>query len=301
MEYFTTICILAAINVIAVTGMALLTGYTGLFSLGNAGFMAIGGYFACCLSLYFNVHFLIAIVIGGFVAVLVSLFIGFVTMKNKLVGDYFAIALLGFGESVRLVITNTNPYFNGALGLTGMEKKTTLWVVLPIAAIIVFLIRNYVKSQYGKNCIAVRQQEIAAEMMGVPIMKTKMWSFAISAFTAGVAGALYGFFTTTLYPTNFGAAKSTDLLAAVVFGGINSISGPVIAAILLVALPELLRAFAAWRLVVYGLLFVVIMLFRPEGLFGYREISFKGIAGFFTNIYRKLFKRGKEKEFYGKQ
>lgn len=301
MQYFTTICILAGINIIAVSGMALLTGYTGLFSMGNAGFMAIGGYTAASLCLYAKVPFLIAILLGGFAAVIASIFVGYVTMKNKLSGDYFAIALLGFGESVRLIITNTNKYFNGALGLTGMAKYTTIWVVIPFTVLIVYMIRNYVKSQYGKNCIAVRQQEVAAEMMGVPLMTTKMWSFAISAFTAGIAGGLYGFFTTTLYPISFGGAKSTDLLAAVVFGGTNSISGPIIAAILLVALPELLRVFAAWRLVIYGLLFVIIMLFRPEGLLGYREVSVKGIVRLFVRIFRKIFKSNKENECYGRK
>jgi branched-chain amino acid transport system permease protein len=294
MQYFTTICILSGINIIAVSGLTLLVGYTGLFSMGNAGFMAIGGYFSACMNLYLNIPFLPAILLGGLVAVLASVVVGYVTMKTKLSGDYFAIAMLGFGESIRLVISNSRTYLNGAIGLTGMPKETSIWVIIPFVIVIVYMIRNYTRSQYGKNCIAIRQQEVAAEMMGVPILKNKIWALMISAFTAGIAGGLYGFFTTTLYPSNFGTYKSVDMLAAVVFGGINSVTGPIIAAILLVALPELLRVFAAWRLVIYGLLFVVIMLFRPEGLLGYREVSPKGIARFFVKGFHKIFKSRKE-------
>lgn len=294
MKYFISICILSGINVITVSGLTVLTGYAGMFSMGHAGFMAIGGYFAACMNLYLGIPFIPAVLLGGLAAVAVSIPLGYLTMKNKLSGDYFAIAMLGFGESVRLIIANTNPYLKGAMGLTGMPKTTTIWVVLVFTVAILYLVRCYLKSQYGKNLTAIRLQDEAAEMMGIPVMKSKMWAFAISAFTAGIGGALYGFFTTTLYPTNFGSAKSTDILAAVVFGGINSLTGPVIAAIILVALPELLRVFAAWRLVIYGLLFVLIMLFRPEGLLGYREFSFRGIGRFFVKLYRRLFKREKE-------
>ncbi|MDR1159351.1 MAG: branched-chain amino acid ABC transporter permease [Syntrophomonadaceae bacterium] len=288
MKYFITICILSGINIITVSGLAVLTGFCGIFSMGHAGFMAIGGYFAACMNIYAGVHFIPAIIMGGAAAALVSLPLGYVTLKNKLSGDYFAIAMLGFGESVRLIIANTKPYIQGAMGLTGIPKKVDIWVVLAFAAIIVYFIGNFLKSQYGKNLTAIRLQDEAAEMMGVPVMENKIWVFAISAFTAGIGGALYGFFTTTLYPGNFGSAKSTDILAAVVFGGINSLTGPIIAAVLLVALPELLRVFAAWRLVVYGLMFVVIMLFRPEGLLGYKEFSFPGIIRFLKIIFHKI-------------
>lgn len=266
---------------------SLLTGYTGMFLMGHAGFMAIGGYVAACMNIYLGVPFILALLLGGLAAALSSLIVGYPTLKNKLTGDYFAIAMLGFGESIRLIIATTRPFIGGALGLTGIPKLTNIWVILVFVVLIIYCTRNYLKSHYGKNCVAVRQQEVAAEMMGINIIQTKMWALAISAFMAGFGGALYAFFATTLYPITFTQAKSTDILAAVVFGGINSLTGPVIAAFILASLPELLRAFAQWRLVIYGLLFVAIMIFRPEGLMGYKELSFKGIARNSVKLWKK--------------
>ncbi|MDL2327222.1 branched-chain amino acid ABC transporter permease [Ruminococcaceae bacterium OttesenSCG-928-A11] len=295
MKYLTSICILAGINVITVSGLTLLTGYMGMFSMGHAGFMAIGGYISACMTIYLGVPFVPALLIGALAAALSSLIVGYPTLKNKLTGDYFAIAMLGFGESIRLIIANTKPFIGGALGLTGIPKKTTIWVVVIFAVIIIYCMRNYLKSHYGKNATAIRQQEVAAEMMGINIMSNKIWALVISAFTAGFAGGLYAFFATTLYPITFTSVKSTDILAAVVFGGINSLSGPLIAAFILAFLPELLRSFAQWRLVIYGLLFVVIMIFRPEGLMGYKEVSPKGMVRFVSKTWNRLFKKEKSK------
>ena len=273
MKYTATVLLLAGINMIAVSGCTVLTGYGGMFSLGQAGFMSIGAYFAACFHIYGHIPFLLAVLLGALVSTAAAVLIGFPVLKNKLTGDYFAVCMLGFGEAVRLISANFKPYIKGAMGLTGIPRKTTLTVVVVCTLVVLFLIRNYLKSHYGKNLIAIRQQEVAAEMMGMNIMSNKMWALAISGFTCGFAGALYAFYATTMYPTTYGSAKSTDLNAAVVFGGVNSLSGPMMAAIILAAMPEVLRAFAMWRLVIYGLLFVVIMLFRPEGLFGNNDIA----------------------------
>lgn len=276
MHYITSIAILAGINIIIVSGLTILTGFTGMFSMGHAGFMAIGGYTAAVLNMYLHIPFLLALVLGGLVAAVSSLIVGIPTIKSRLTGDCFAIAMLGFGEAVRLLISNTYPVLNGALGLTGIPKKTTIYVVIFIVVVTIYLVRNYLRSHYGKNCVAVQQQEIAAEMMGVDIARTKLWSLVLSAFFAGIGGGLYGFYMTGLYPINFAQAKSTDLIAAVVFGGTNTVTGPVVAAALLVLLPELLRVFSKWRLVLYGVMFVALMRFKPEGLWGYREFSLAG-------------------------
>ena len=185
-------------------------------------------------------------------------------------------------EANRIVIRHGN------LGLVGIPKRTTFTVVLCFVVICLFLIRNYMKSQYGKNLVAVQQQEIAAEMMGIDVTKTKLWSLALSAFFTGMGGALFAFYMTCLYPSNFTSTKSTDLTAAVVFGGTNSITGPVIAAALLIILPELLRVFSKWRFVIYGFLFVVMMLFKPEGLLGYREFSIRGIVRWVKALPKKI-------------
>ncbi len=277
MEYYNNLAILGGINVIAVTGMILLVGFTGMFSLGQAGFMAIGAYGAAILYLKLGVPFLLSILLGGLIAVFFSILIGYPTIKNRLVGDYFGIVTLGFGEAVRIAISNEYTYLNGALGLLGIPKKTTILVVAAFVVVFVWLMRNFIKSQYGKNCVAIREEEVASEIIGIKVIQTKMIALMISAFYAGIAGGLYAFYMTALYPQAFGAAKSNDVVAAVVFGGMGSIAGPVITGFLLTLLPEVLRFFATWRLVIYGITFVIVMLFRPEGLFGYREFSFKGI------------------------
>jgi branched-chain amino acid transport system permease protein len=153
----------------------------------------------------------------------------------------------------------------------------------------------FVTSQYGKNCIAVSQDEVAAEMMGVNLMRTKMISLFISAFYCGVAGGLLGFYFAYLSPSFFTTTKSSDLLAAVVFGGIQSLIGPFITAFILVAVPELLRGLAEWRLVIYGFLFVIVMIFRPQGLLGYVEMNFT----FLSTWWNKLFRRRQAKAAEG--
>lgn len=288
MYYALSIATVAGINVICVSGLTLLTGFTGMFSMGHAGFMAVGGYVSACLSIYLNVPFVLAVFLGGVAAALSSLIVGIPTLRNRLTGDCFAIAMLGFGEVIRLLSSNIYPFINGALGLTGIPKKTTFTVVAVAVIIVIYLLRNYTKSQYGKNLVAIQQQEVAAEMMGINVVNSKLWSLALSAFFTGVGGALFGFYMTCLYPSNFTSTKSTDLTAAVVFGGTNSITGPTIAAILLIVFPEVLRAFDTWRFVIYGLLFVVIMLFKPEGLLGYKEFSFRGIIRWCKNLPSKL-------------
>ena len=224
MYYALSIATVAGINIICVSGLTLLTGFTGMFSMGHAGFMAIGGYSAAVLHMHLHVPFLLAVLLGGVLAALSSLIVGVPTIKNRLTGDCFAIAMLGFGETVRLLSSNIYPVINGAMGLTGIPKKTTFTVVAAFVVVCLFLLHNYTKSQYGKNLVAVQQQEIAAEMMGIDTVKTKLWSLALSAFFTGMGGALFGFYMTCLYPSNFTSTKSTDLTAAVVFGGTNSIT-----------------------------------------------------------------------------
>ncbi len=287
MQYFGSVLTLAGINMIMVIGLAVLVGYTGLFSMGHAGFMMIGAYTAVIFYKYLGVPFAVCILLSGVFSVIIGLVIGYPTMRSRLTGDQFAIAMMGFGEAIRMIVSNTEPVFNGALGISGFPKLTSLWVVTLLVALGLILMFNFIKSAYGKNCIAVREQEIAAEIMGVDIVKTKVIALAVSAFYVGVGGALFAFYMTFISPAMIAASKSSDLLAGVVFGGMGSISGPAIAGGALAILPEILRAFSTWRLVIYGVLFVVVMLFKPEGLLGYREISFKPVIRFFGRLFGK--------------
>lgn len=273
MGYLQGILILISINIVAVCGVIILTGYTGLFSLGHAGFVSIGAYFSAVLCKDFGVPFILAMVLGGLVAVLSSVIVGYPTLRGKLKGDYFAIAMMGFAEAIRLLFSNIYPYFNGALGLSGIPKKITLGNALLFAAVVIFFTYQYVHSQHGRLALSIREQEVAAELIGVNVTKEKMKSLMISAFLCGVSGGMTAFYYTYMTPNTFSAEVSNNMLSAVVFGGMGSISGPVIASAILTAIPEVLRAVARWRLVIYGLLMVVVMLFRPEGLLGNRELS----------------------------
>ncbi|NLY72221.1 MAG: branched-chain amino acid ABC transporter permease [Tissierellia bacterium] len=283
--YIASVIVTVCANIISVIGLALLTGYTGMFSLGHAGFMAIGAYGAVLLNRYYAVPYFLALISGGVMAAFVSVIIGYPTLRNKLRGDYFAICMLGFGTVVRLILNNlNNPVINGALGLPGIPKLTSLWSALFIMAILVYFMWNFVNSQYGKNCVAVQQQEVAAEMMGVSLVKTKLLSLVISAFYCGVAGGVLGFWLQYIAPASFSDTRSNDFLATLVTGGTNSITGPFLAAILLTTMLEYLRFLVNWRLVVYGLLYILVMRFRPEGIMGYKEFSLKKTILFFKEF-----------------
>lgn len=300
--YILTLVIIGCINVVAVGGMVLLTGYTGMFSMGHAGFMAVGGYAAALLYIHLHVPYVLALIAGGLIAALSSIIIGYPTLKFKLSGDYFAIATLGFGEIVRLILANTSQtsVFGGAMGIIGIPRLTNIVWALIFTVISVYFLRSFIKSEYGRNCIAVNQQEVAAEMIGVNIFKVKMTTLMISAFYCGFAGGMFAFFMTYISPASFGSIKSTDLTAAVVMGGVNSISGPLLIGFILILIPELLRTLIEWRLVIYGLVFVGFMLFKPEGLMGYREFSPKGIyLGCKKMISKVFFKKNSELNMEG--
>lgn len=273
MQYILGVTTLAGINLFATLGLTLLTGFTGMFSMGHAAFMAIGGYSAALLVMLWGVPFYLALLLGGIAATIMSLLIGLPSLRNQMRGDYFAIVMMGFGTSVVLILNNIRPIIRGAMGLSGIPRYTTFWTVLILDIIGIWLLRNFIHSQWGKNCIAIREQEVAAQMMGVDVYRTKVWSLGISAFYCGVAGGLYGFFITYLQPVMFNQDRSSDILAAVVFGGMHSITGPAIASFFLVFVPELLREVAKWRLVVYGIVFVAIMTVRPQGLLGFWDLS----------------------------
>ena len=255
--------------------------------------MAIGGYAAALLYLHLHIPYVVAVIAGGLIAAICSIIIGYPTLKMKLRGDYFAIATLGFGEIVKLILANSGPdsIFGGAMGVIGIPKKTNLIWVIIFTVISIYVLRSIIKSDYGKNFVAIQQQAVAAEMIGINVFKVKMTSLLISAFYAGIAGGLFAFYMTYISPGTFNEVKSTDLTTAVVMGGINSISGPILCGFFLILLPEVLRSLIEWRLVIYGLIFVLVMIFKPEGLFGYKELPFEKVTAFAKKLIKP---RGKE-------
>jgi branched-chain amino acid transport system permease protein len=284
MEYWIGVFIIVGITIISVLGVAVLTGFTGLFSFGHAGFMAIGAYTSAILVKSFGIPIWLGVIIGMLASVLVGVMIGYPTLRLK--GDYFLIATLGFGEVVKLVIENMQSITGGAMGLPDIPGKITLPVILALDALAILLVYFFVHSRQGRNCIAIREEETAAEVMGINVTKYKILSMAFSCALTGFSGALLAHYMHYLQPVLFSTVKSQELIITVIMGGMGSISGPVLAAIILTPLPELLRVSSAqeWRMVIYGFIVILIVMFRPSGLFGYREINFKFLQKAFANL-----------------
>jgi branched-chain amino acid transport system permease protein len=290
-DYVTGILILTGINLMTVLGLSLLTGFTGLFSFGHAGFIAIGAYTATTITMKYNIfpesmlwlQFYLALIIAGLVSMLVSLIIGKLTLNLK--GDYFCIATLGFGEAIRLILDNVS-YFGGARGLPNIPTvgTTTITNVIIIDIIAVICLVFIINSRHGRNMTAIREDELAAQTIGINVFKYKMIALAISAFYAGIAGGMLAHYLGFIQPIMFKMIKSTELTIMVVFGGLGSVSGTVIGTLLLTFLPEVLRSFYNWRLVLYGAAIIIIMIARPQGIMGGKEFR---IITFFKKIGRK--------------
>ena len=263
-----TICI----NVILAVSLNLVTGFTGQFSLGHAGFMSIGAYVCAIIMMRIpsTYGFLLGVIAGAFAAAFVGILIGIPILRLK--GDYLAIATLGMAEIIRVIFLNME-ITNGAAGLNGIPRFANwLWLCFFTVATII-IINNFIRSSHGRACISIREDEIAAESMGINTTKYKVMAFALGAFFAGVAGALYASYFYLLKPDLFGFLKSIDILVIVVLGGMGSITGSVVAAILLALLTTFLQSFTAVRMIVYAAMLVLIMIFRPQGLMGSKEIT----------------------------
>lgn len=283
MEYAQAIFTNSAIYIIATMGLVIFTGYTGLFSLGHAAFMAIGGYTAAILTYFLDWPLVPALLMGMITSIIVSLIIGYPTLRVKLRSDYFAIATLGFGEAVRVLLENLG-LTQGARGLPGIEKladplNTALFLIITI-----ILCRNFLRSNFGRKVIAIGQDPTAAEMIGIRLLPNQMLSLAVSAAFAGLAGGLLAHYITFIQPAIFSMDLSSLITAGVVCGGMGSLTGPFVAMALFIVIPELFRGLALWRLVLYGVLLVVIINFRPKGLFGYEELNLKNLPKLFVII-----------------
>lgn len=261
---------LIGINIILAVSLNLITGFTGQFSLGHAAFMSIGAYTSAILTAKLGQPFIVGILASGVTAAIAGVFIGIPTLRLK--GDYLAIATLGFGEIVRIIGLNTD-YIGGATGFNDIPQYTNwTWIFIMTVATVV-LINNFIKSFHGRACIAIREDEIAAEAMGVNTTYYKVLAFAIGAFFAGIAGALYANYFYFIKPDSFGFMKSIDILVIVVFGGMGSIRGSVVGAIALSIISLFLQNIPELRMVVYSLILFVIMVYKPTGLMGNQEFK----------------------------
>jgi branched-chain amino acid transport system permease protein len=288
---------LVGVNVILAVSLNIVNGMTGQFSIGHAGFMAVGAYVSGKLSLSLTslkiaglpvmvsdqLFLVVCLLLGGAVAATFGFVVGLPSLRLR--GDYLAIVTLGFGEIIRVVVQNTDA-FGRALGLSGMPQTSSFFMVWFWAFLTILVARRIAGSSHGRSLWAIREDEVAAEAMGVNTTAYKVRSFAVSAFFGGVAGALFAHLVPIINPGSFTFVKSFELVVMVVAGGLGSTTGSIVAAVVLTLLPEALRStFTALsgdgalaqevdriRMPIYGILLIVFMLVRPQGMFGTREI-----------------------------
>ena len=293
-SFWLQIVIFIGINITLAVSLNLINGYTGQFSLGHAGFMAIGAYVAAYLStehsaglfsalggtnaFSISVLFIGVLIAGGLAAAVAGLIVGVPSLRLK--GDYLAIVTLGFGEIIRVLIQNTDAV-GGPRGYSGIAGYTTLFWTFSIAAVTIYVVVSLIDSTYGRGFLTVRDDEVAAEAIGINTTRYKVTAFVLGAFFAGVAGGLYAHSTTYINPSGFDFQRSIEIVIMVILGGMGSTAGVAFAAILLTLLleylrfvsgyqwlPEVLRRIAANRMIIYSLVLIALMLLRPQGLFG---------------------------------
>ena len=300
---------LCAINIILALSLNLINGFTGLFSLGHAGFMAIGAYTCAVLTMSSdqkeinnvlqpiapwleNIHmpFVPALILCGVVSCALGWFLGVVALRLR--DDYLAIATLGFSEIIRVILTNAQSVTNGSLGLKGLPRFTTMWWAWGLAVASVIFMVLLIRSSYGRAFKAIRDNEIAAESMGINVFGTKVLSFAISSGLAGIAGGLLAHHLTTIDPKQFIFLKTFDILLIVVLGGVGSITGSVISAIVVTVAMEALRFMdgplnlgfmvtagtPGLRMVFFSILLMVVVIYRQQGLMGTNEFSWGALS-----------------------
>jgi branched-chain amino acid transport system permease protein len=300
--YYAEIVSLTGISVILAVSLNLITGFTGQFSIGHAGFMAVGAYSSVFVTVYYSegleqwltslvgaslaqsLVFLLVIIVGALAAALAGLVVGIPSLRLR--GDYLAIVTLGFAEIIRIIILNIDRV-GGATGFRGRVPPFDGRLIIPqysnfvwigaFAVITIIVVYNIVHSDIGRSLISIREDELAAEAMGINTTRYKVLAFVISSAFAGIAGALFGHFRQFLHTNDFQFIRSIEIIIMIVLGGMGSISGAILGAIVITILPELLRQLPGnlinYRLVIYSGLLVVIMLTRPQGVLGAKEFG----------------------------
>lgn len=265
------------INIILALGLNLIIGFTGQFSLGHAGFMAIGAYATGIITQQVDsqLGFWLSIVVGVVIAVVAAIVIGVPTLRLR--GDYLAIATMGAAEIIRVIINNLK-ITNGPAGLFNIPQYATWPVVYIVMCITAIMIANFVHSRAGRAVLSVREDDIAAEAMGINTTKWKLAAFVFGAATAAIGGSLHASYIQTITPSEFGIMNSIAILIIVVLGGSGSLTGSVVAAIVLGIIDTVLQNFGTLRMVIYAVALILLMVFKPGGLLGRWELSFKHIG-----------------------
>ena len=290
-SYVSGVLMVCGIAIIMASSLNITVGYLGQVALGGCGFMAIGAYTAALITKAMEagnilvgagvpntLRFLIGTIAGGILAAVFGILVGIPALRLR--GDYLAIITLGFGEIIRVVIQNLK--FAGGKGfsegqagqaLVGINRLADIYVVFWIVVISVALLYTFIRSKYGRAIIAIRDDDIAAGASGLNTTFYKVLAFTVSAFFAGIAGGIFAHYIGSLNAATFGWLKSTEYVIMVVFGGMGSLTGSILAAIVLSALPELLRSFSEYRMLAYSVALVLVMIFKPTGLLGTYEFS----------------------------
>ena len=288
--YSAQILIMCAINAIMALSVNIICGITGQLSLGQAGFMALGGYATILLTDMAHLPLPVSIILAALITAFFGFLIGFPTLRLE--GDYLAIVTLAFGEIIRVVLVNLKDLTGGP---NGKQFNTTLtffdgpafFVITGILILIIILLQNFIRSTYGRAILAVREDEVAANANGIGVFKYKMIGFVIASFVAGIGGALYVSRIGFIKPDQASFTKSIDYLIFVVLGGMGSTTGAILAAYVLTFLQEVLRFLKDFRLLIYPVVLIIVMIFRPQGLLGTKEFSFEALFAFFKNFGKK--------------
>lgn len=302
-SYILQIFEFACINIMMTVSLQMINGYMGEFSIGHAGFMSIGAYVSGVITTLLIPassvpaglqlpFFLLSLIVGSLAAGLAALLIGIPSFR--LSGDYLAIITLGFGEIIRAAI-RAIPAVGAARGLSNIPSYTSYPLIFVITLLTIVFTRNFVNSPFGRSCVAVRENSIAADTLGINVYRQRLKTFVIAAMIAGVAGGLFAHLYGFIQPDQFSMLKSTDYVVFVYAGGVASISGSIISALVLTCLPEVLRFTSEWRLPVYAVLLIIIMLRRPNGLLGGKEFLFLRTRNFsYQPVRQKTNKEGKK-------
>ena len=290
MRLFLYVLTQVCITLVSVCGIYILTGLTGMFSLGSAAFMAIGAYVSGLLVLNLGMNMYLAFLLAIIAAVAVGYVIGFPVVRLR--RDYISLVTLGFGESIAQLILLLSQYTGGAFGLIGVPRKVNVGFTVIAAALAIALTALFKTSKYGRQCIAIKSDELAAKAMGINTSKVKMIAFLLSCGLTAFAGCMYAFYVGYVGPTDFGWKKSADWVIMVFFGGVNSLTGSIFGGAFLTFLPQYMQSLNKYRYIVYAVLVLFILNLKPNGIFGEWELTPRNMKKALKKFDRKMRKEG---------
>ena len=290
MRLFLYVLTQVCITLVSVCGIYILTGLTGMFSLGSAAFMAIGAYVSGLLVLKLGMNMYLAFLLAIIAAVAVGYVIGFPVVRLR--RDYISLVTLGFGESIAQLILLLSQYTGGAFGLIGVPRKVNVGFTVIAAALAIALTALFKTSKYGRQCIAIKSDELAAKAMGINTSKVKMIAFLLSCGLTAFAGCMYAFYVGYVGPTDFGWKKSADWVIMVFFGGVNSLTGSIFGGAFLTFLPQYMQSLNKYRYIVYAVLVLFILNYKPNGIFGEWELTPRNMKKALKKFDRKMRKEG---------